>query len=179
MLNTPTRPLEPIILAELKSYLRITQSAEDATLTSLLESAIDICANFIGTPPILLEFSEDLAITGEWQNLSKMPVIMIESVTGLMGESSDFLFPSDSYAIDINEHARGRIRILRRGTAGHIRVIYQAGLSENWQGLASPLRSGIIRLAAHIYSNRNLDDGMQPPAAIAALWQPYRRMRLI
>ena len=47
-----------------------------------------------------------------------------------------------------------------------------------WQNLAQPLRHGIIRYAAHQYRERDTGPYDAPPAAVAALWRPYRRMRL-
>lgn len=39
-----------------------------------------------------------------------------------------------------------------------------------------PLRQGIVRLVAHMHLHR--DGDQSPPAAVAALWRPWRRMRL-
>jgi hypothetical protein len=40
-----------------------------------------------------------------------------------------------------------------------------------------PLRQGIVRLAAHLYAARGEVEAV-PPAAVAALWRPWRRVRL-
>ena len=46
-----------------------------------------------------------------------------------------------------------------------------------WSALDEALRHGIVRFAAHQYRER--DEGTAPlPAAIAALWRPYRPVRL-
>lgn len=47
----------------------------------------------------------------------------------------------------------------------------------DWSALPEALRHGVIRLAAHLYRD---GDGAAaaPPAAVAALWRPWRRMRL-
>ena len=166
-------------LNELKDYLRITLSNEDAKLYSLIRASTAICANFTGAPPIMCKFKEELGIQKDWQYLSRSPVIMIESVQGLSAGGEAIALPVQNYAIDINAQSKGRVLIHNGLNHSRIRVIYSAGLSENWAMLPDPLRNGIIRLAAHIYSNRNLDARAQPPVAIAALWQPYRRMRLI
>jgi hypothetical protein len=38
----------------------------------------------------------------------------------------------------------------------------------------------MIRLAAHFYTSRAAESARsgEPPAAVAALWRPYRRIRL-
>lgn len=56
------------------------------------------------------------------------------------------------------------------------------GMAERFLGAAldpvppPAVVQGIIRLAAHLYAHR--DDDAGPPAAVAALWRPYRQMRL-
>jgi uncharacterized phiE125 gp8 family phage protein len=59
-----------------------------------------------------------------------------------------------------------------------MRVGYSAGIAEEWSGVPEPLRQGIVRLAAHLYTHRDSADDAGPPAVVTALWRPYRRMRL-
>jgi hypothetical protein len=44
-------------------------------------------------------------------------------------------------------------------------------------GVPEPLRQGILRLITHLFATRD-GTGGEPPAAVTALWRPYRRMRL-
>jgi hypothetical protein len=53
-----------------------------------------------------------------------------------------------------------------------------AGKAADWNGIQEPLRQGIVRMAAHLYTHRDGEDGRGPPAAVTALWLPYRRLRL-
>ena len=41
---------------------------------------------------------------------------------------------------------------------------------------AAPVAQGVAMLAAHLFDHRESD--AVPPAAVAALWRPYRRLRL-
>lgn len=178
--------LPPAALHELKNYLRITLDDEDAILISALRSSIEICANFIGADLLSAQYKEDIMGSRDWQHLTQSPIIMIDDVMGVLADGSLYNLPLDHYAIDILYGGKGRIRLLRSynmnvadSASAHMtraRVTYRAGLSADWSSLAEPLRNGVVRMAAHIYSNRDNNDG--PPIAIAALWQPYRRMRL-
>ena len=48
-----------------------------------------------------------------------------------------------------------------------------------WADLPESLRHGVVRLAAHHFRQRESDSTLlMPPAAIAALWRPWRRMRV-
>jgi hypothetical protein len=51
-----------------------------------------------------------------------------------------------------------------------------AGLAVSANEVPEPIRQGILRLVAHLFTAR--DGTGDPPAAVTALWRPYRRMRL-
>ena len=86
--------------------------------------------------------------------------------------------PVGDYGIDIDAHAQGWVRVIQPGSAGRVRVSLSAGLSADWAGLPEPVRLGILRLAAHIHAHRDAADDVGPPAAVAALLRPWRRLRL-
>lgn len=50
--------------------------------------------------------------------------------------------------------------------------------ASEWADLDEALRHGIIRYAAHHYRERDSGGAVQPPAAVAALWYPWRMVRL-
>jgi uncharacterized phiE125 gp8 family phage protein len=71
------------------------------------------------------------------------------------------------------------VKVLRAGTAARVAVRFTAGLAADWSGLPDGLRQGVLRLAAAQYRERETDGPPPgPPAAVAALWRPWRRMRL-
>jgi uncharacterized iron-regulated protein len=53
-----------------------------------------------------------------------------------------------------------------------------AGLADDWGEVSAPLREGIVRFAAHLYRDRDAASTREPPAAVAALWRPWRELRL-
>ena len=50
-------------------------------------------------------------------------------------------------------------------------------MADDENGVPEPIRQGVLRLVAHLFTVRD-GDGGEPPAAVTALWRPYRRMRL-
>lgn len=69
------------------------------------------------------------------------------------------------------------------GSSAELCAAFTAGgvPEAEWADLPEAVRHGIIRLAAHLYRERDRDgDGapVAPPAAVAALWRPWRAMRL-
>ena len=171
--------LPPAALAELKQWLGITTAADDAPLTGLLRMALDMCEGFTGTMPIASECEEVLPLTGGWRMLGARPVQSITDVLGVQSDGERFALPGDAYAIELDADGTGRLLVSAPGTARRIAVRFTAGLAESWEDLPEALRHGIMRLAAHQHREReDSGAGPLPPAAVAALWRPWRRMRL-
>ena len=98
------------------------------------------------------------------------------AINGLsFGYRARSVVSADNHAIDIDASGDGWVR-MSSGPTATIRVRYQAGMAANWNGVPEPLRQGIVRLVAHMHLHR--DGDQSPPAAVAALWRPWRRMRL-
>ncbi|PXA83660.1 hypothetical protein DMC47_42785 [Nostoc sp. 3335mG] len=166
-------------LADAKAYLRIDGGDEDAVLTTLVGAAIALCERFIGLALISAARSDVVpACSPEWQRLPAMPVSAITSVATLDPAGVATALAVDGYAIDIDASGDGWVRLTTPPAVSRIEVGYTAGLAADWSSLAEPLRQGVIRLVAHLYAHRDAADDAGPPAAVAALWRPYRRMRM-
>jgi len=176
---------EPAALAvgldEVKAYLRIDHNEEDALLAGLIRSATGLCEMFTGQTLIARPFVEPMAAEALWRRLTRTPVQAIEDVSGEGADGEALTLPTETYAIDIDHRGDGWVKLT--GVAGgrtiaRLKVRYRAGMGNDWNGIAAPLRQGIVRLVAHMHLNR--DDGGEatPPATVAALWRPWRRMHL-
>lgn len=172
--------LAPGALGELKDWLGITTGSDDAQLGTLLRAGIETCEQFTGQMPLQQLCEEVLSASADWRVLSVTPVQAITQVEGIPAEGSRFALPASAYEIELDADGSARIRVSNPGSAGRIAVRYNAGLAASWSTLPETLRHGVVRLAAHHYRTR--EDGATataaPPAAIAALWRPWRRMRL-
>jgi len=164
-------------LGDLKDYLRISLADDDGLLGDFLVAAADMAERFTGQILVDRGVDEVMPITREWQRLSVRPVRSVTALFGLPTEGSEFALPVDSYAIDIDRNGDGWIRVSQPGAAGRVHVSYRAGIATDSAGVPDAIRHGIIRLAGEYYARR---EGLeaQPPAAVAALWRPWRRMRL-
>ena len=169
-------PLAAAALPELKGWLRIVLEDEDILLTGHLAAAIGLCEQFTAMALLLRAGDEELPVCSEWMPLAIRPVTAITAVDGAEGAGSFAPLTVDAYAVDIAAGGIGRVRIEVPGNATRLRVRYLAGLAESWVGLPETLRHGIIRLAAHFYSERQGDAAV--PAAVTALWRPWRKLSL-
>ncbi|MBC2670511.1 hypothetical protein ACFOON_10850 [Novosphingobium piscinae] len=175
-------PLAPAALGALRDWLGIASgaSAEDAMLTGLLRAALDSCEAFTGVLPLQAGCEERFAPDPGWQALATAPVQAILAVQGQPPSGPRQDLPSAAYAVELGADGSGRVRILAPGGVALFVVRYTAGLAPDWASLPDGLRHGLLRLAAHLYRQRDGDgaDPAQPPAAIAALWRPWRGLRL-
>lgn len=156
-----------VSLGEVKAYLRIDGAEEDALLAGLVRSACALCEAFTGQVLIAEARSQTIAADGQWHRLSATPVRSFEGA----------FVGADAAAFDSLTDASGDGWVRVSGSTA-ARVVVEAGLADDWNGVPEPLRQGIVRLTAHLYANRDAAGDAGPPAAVAALWRPWRRMRL-
>lgn len=172
--------LPPAALAELKQWLGISTTRDDAPLGQLLHAALDICEGFTGTMPLQATCEELLPLASSWQSLGTRPVQAITQVQSLANDGSRTDLPTAAYAIELNADGTGRVAVLEPVNSGRVAVRFTAGLAPDWEALPDALRHGVIRLAAHQHRAREGDaNGPVPPASVGALWRPWRRLRLL
>jgi uncharacterized phiE125 gp8 family phage protein len=165
-------------IGETKSYLRLETGTEDALIARLVAVAIGHGEAFTGQLLIARQVDETMPVTGDWRMLARRPVKAITNVAAQAGIAVPEPLGIDAYAIDIDAAGDGWVRVPQPVGAVRIHVGYRAGLAEQWEDLPEPIRQGVIRLASHLYTHRDAAGEADPPAAVAALWRPWRRMRL-
>ncbi|MFL6845658.1 MAG: head-tail connector protein [Allosphingosinicella sp.] len=173
--------LPPEAAGAAKGYLRVERSDEDALIAGLLGAAAEICEAFTGQALLARGFVEIMPASRAWQRLMRAPVRSIGSVEALAADGTATPLASEAYAVDIDADGDGWVRLTDPGELRRVRVRYEAGLAAAWDDLPAALRHGAVRLAAHLYTQRapaEAGAGPAPPAAVTALWRPYRRFRL-
>jgi uncharacterized phiE125 gp8 family phage protein len=171
--------LAPAALDELKDWLAITTSQDDAALAALLNAALETCEAFTGHMPLEATCEEVLPADTCWRGLQTRPIQAVIGVEGIPPGGARFALAPENYAIDLDADGGAHIRVINQGAAGRVAVSFVAGLAADWAGLPDGMRHGVVRLAADAYRRRDGEgQAPQPPAAVAALWRPWRRMRL-
>ena len=176
-MTTPPFPAAAVQAARdaAKAHLRIAGDDEDGLIEGLAASALALGEAFCGMAWIAREWSEIVPVSRAWQRLMTGGVSAIISVEGLPAEGAAFALAADAYAIDIDASGDGWVRVIAPGAAGRVRVTYGAGAAADWGDLPPPLQQGVVLLMAHLFAAR---EGDAAPAAVSALWRPWRRMRL-
>ena len=140
-----------------KAHLRIAGASEDGLIETLAGTALALAERFTGNALIARDFSETVESKGRWTALTVAPVTAIDA--GL------------DVVIDIDAQRLGWVRARGRAT-----VSYRAGAAAGWGDLPPPIATGVVLLVAHLFDHR--ENGAAPPAAVSALWRPWRRVRL-
>ena len=171
-------PAQPAVsLTEAQAYVRVESGEEEAVLAGLVRTASAMCEQFTGRVLLARSFTETLRACGEWQRLAPTPVRSIELVEAIGEDGTATPLPAGTYAIDVGSAGDGWIRLMTGYGATRLRVTGTAGMAAGCNEVPEPLRQGIVRLTAHLFNARD-GGGGDPPAAVTALWRPYRRMRL-
>ena len=164
-------------LAALKEWLAITTAREDALLVRLLASAHETCERFTGLMPLACAVEETLDPASGWLALTTRPVRAIVSVTRFDAEGEDTLLDAAEWSHTISAGGSARIALDDPPAEGRLVIAFTAGVAAGWAAIPPALGDGILRLAAHAYRSRD-GVGTEPPAAVAALWRAWRRLRL-
>ena len=169
-------PALPVALAELKAYLRISVSDEDALLAGLVRAAAELCEAFTGRALIDRAVEELMPASSARSRLGAGPVRAIESVATIDDTGDATLLDAGAYATEIDAAGEGWVRLHQTDEARRLRVAYRIGMADDWNGVPEMLRHGIIRLAAQYYLRRGDPTEVEVPAAVTALWRPWRRL---
>ena len=165
-------------LAELKQWLAITTPHDDALLANLLTAAHSMCQRFTGIYPLQTTVVETLRASSEWRELSARPVMMVRGVVAQDVYGTPRILDSGDFALDPVPGGAMRFRLTRACTEPRVEIKYDAGVAADWTQLDDGLRHGIIRYAADQYRKRDNAEEERPPAAVSALWRPWREVRL-
>ncbi len=178
MIRSDTIIVSADAVDELKTYVRVEVEDEDALLASLIASALAHGESFTGLSFLQRPHVDILPVSSAWQRVAATPVQSVSNVNTLPAEGPSVPLAIAAYAIDIDNSGDGWVRVIESGAAKRVSVSFIAGVAPDWASLPQTIRHAVIRLAAHLHAIRDAVDDPGPPAIVAALWRPWRRMRL-
>jgi uncharacterized phiE125 gp8 family phage protein len=168
----------PIItMSEAQAFVRIETGEEEAVLAGLIRTGSALCEAFINQVVVARDFELDLPASGMWERVPVTPVRSITEVDSVDQAGTATPMTSGAYAMDIDSAGYGWVRVSQTSGVARVRVVGTAGIADEENGVPEPIRQGVLRLVAHLFTARDGENG-EPPAAVTALWRPYRRLRL-
>ena len=159
-------------LSEMQAYVRIETGEEEALIAGLLRVATEQCELFIGQVLMARSFEQDLEGASVPVQLSIRPVRAVSSV---IEAKTGIAVPDGAIDVAIDIDGIARLSGLPRGQ--QVRVSGTAGMGTDCNDIPESLRQGILRLAAHLFANRDSAAG-DLPKAVSALWRPFRSIGL-
>lgn len=177
--------IEPLTLAEAKSFLRVEHDADDGLIASLMKAAC--CEVESATRRALITQGWRIALDG-WPASGRIvsPVSPLRAVTAACvraadGEASDLelsAFTLDTVSSPgVIEFDRGLVSNPGQLIAG-IEIEITAGYGETSASVPEPLRQAMRLLIARYYEQRDRITADKLPDTVAALIAPYRVISL-
>ena len=167
----------PVSLNEARGWLRLGATIDDAVVAGLVRAATNICEAFIGQWLIVRAAEEVVPLERGAARPGVRPVVAIDAVSLLLPEGDEAVLDETGYRARIARDGTASIAIGERGEADRARIAFRAGMAAEANGIPEAIRQGILRMTQHLHEARD-GGGAAPPAAIAALWQPWRRLTL-
>ena len=174
--------VEPVNLAEVKSFLRITHNQEDSVLNGYIKAARMFCENYTGKSFInrsLLARYERLE-NPEHILLPRGPVVSVDDVKTYGTDETVTVLSDDAYALDV---VVGSLKIaslanLNGQRGGHkvLDVTYTAGYGDTADDVPEPIRQAILMKATQMYEGRGDVPLTLPFDMIASLLKPYKKI---
>ncbi len=186
-----TVPPEALPIGEFRNHLRLgTGFADDSVQDDLLEGTIRaaIAAVEARTGKSLLIRSFTWSVTA-WRDLSRntlpvAPVVAVHRMSIVDRFGGETVIDPARYALERDAHrpriAATSLFLPSIPIGGSAEIQFDAGYSDNWDGLPADLARAVFLLAAEYYEHRadNARSGQPIPYGVAALLDRYRNVRL-
>ena len=132
-----TQPFSAITLQEVKEWLRIGHTDEDANLTALIDTAINAVEKFCGISIKQRDLEVEMEVSGLANvRLPRQPIL-----------SSVFAYASETGStVDLT--IKGGV--IRKLEAGVYTFFYSVGMDE----IEASLKTAILQMIANVYANR-------------------------
>jgi uncharacterized phiE125 gp8 family phage protein len=167
----------PVSLNEARGWLRLGAGIDDAVVAGLIRAAANICESFVGQWLMVRAAEELLPVVAGEMRLSARPAVGVDDVTLIAAGGAESEMAEAGWRLRIAPDGTGWLTIEGADGAAKVRVRYRAGMAADANGIPEAVRHGILRMMQHLHDARD-GEGGAPPAMIAALWQPWRRVGL-
>ena len=165
-------PAPPVALAEVKAFLRIGHDGEDELLGALIaERERDVRELYRAGAAAARPAGDAAGLIGLDRGWARRRC-GASRASRRRAQAAAAPMPMRSTS---TRRATAGCGCSAAGGARIVRVAYSAGLAAEAEALPEALRHGVVRLAAHLYTHRDREEGAGPPAAVTALWRPWRR----
>lgn len=175
LVRTVAPASEPLTLAEAKLYLRVDHDDEDALITDLITTVRMAAESWLRRS--LISQSWQLAYDsgiGECVGLPMSPVTGIDSVVLVNRDGTTATVDSDAYWLNA---AKDALEMDSPLIAHRVEINYDTGYG-NAAAVPKPIKQGMLCHIAALYDSRGQAGDTPLPDQAAALYMPFREVRL-
>ena len=166
--------VEPMTLAEAKTFLRIDHDADDALILRAIAAVREAAEQYLSYACITqtLEYNIDYP-THCTIRLPRGPITAMVSVTSTDGNGTDTVWAATNYRASSDGFS---VLLKNQPNASVLTIRYTAGLADTAAGLPALLRQGMLYHLAVAVESR--DGAMGIPAMAEQCYHPFRRVSL-
>jgi uncharacterized phiE125 gp8 family phage protein len=165
-------------LGELKAYLRIEDSREDALLAALLRAATETVEAMLGLLLFEREVEERGTVRSGLLTLRAEPARTLVDVRAELWDGTQRTLASSDVSLRTDGHGCGQLALIGIADGSDVIVRYRAGMATDWNWVPEALRLAVIRVASHFFSHRDGPDDPGIPPAVRRLVGPWRKRRM-
>lgn len=183
LINAPAS--EPITLAEAKANLRVTSSAEDTLITSLITTAREQCEGVLEERALITQ-TRQLTLD-DFEDEIKIPILPITGVTSIKYDDVDGIeqtIPSNNYVLKNNSDklfarvvkAKGYTWPSVNNGIENVRIIFTCGYGDA-AAVPQALKRWMLLQIGYWYNNReavNIGNIVTRLDGVDNLLNPYR-----
>jgi len=190
-IKTTVEPqIEPVTVKELKDYLKLDYTTDDALLTALICSARQWAEKYTSRSFICRTLKAHFENHSEKVRLPYAPIYSVTTVTRVReNQSSTLTLNSDYYVNGVADkyltlsslgfgNVPPGVSPLDNLQSWNLEVTFVAGYGYSASDIPSGIRHGVLRLAGYLYENRNeVEVGTiiaKVPFGIRAVLDPYK-----
>lgn len=161
-----------VSLSEVQAYARVETGEEEALLAGLLRTASELCETFLNQALVTRSIEVVVRASEGW---TMLPVQPVRGIVAIRRTGATQPIDPASYRCDIDFDGRAHVTGLSAGES--FVVTGTAGMADDPNGIPEPIRQGILRLTASMFTNRDAPTG-ELPKSVTTLWRPYRKAGL-
>lgn len=165
-------------LGELKAFLRIEDSREDALLAGLLRAATETVEAMLGLLLFEREVEERGSARAGAMALTAEPARTLVEANAELADGSLRSLSALEANLKLDGNGCGHLALAGVADGTVLMVRYRAGMATDWNWVPEALRLAVIRVASHFFSHRDAADDAGIPPSVRRMISPWRTRRM-
>lgn len=168
--------IEPVTLAEAKTYLRVDDTNSDDLINDLITAARMVAESWLRRA--LISQSWQLAYDYGIPNCVWLPMGPVDSITSVVLVNRDTTTVTLDPASYWLSAAQNALMFDSMQIAFQVQITYASGYGSNATDVPKPIKQGMLSHIGAMFDSRGEDGTVALPEQAIALYLPFREVRL-